>query len=465
MAFNPRTEYQIIPKSIKIRHFYSYRKRYVTRPPYQRKSVWTKKKQQGLLDSLFRRYYIPKLVIREVRLSDEETVNEVIDGQQRINTVQDFFDNKVKLPKSLESVHKSLSGKYFNQLSDEQKEFVEEELSYSVDRITGIDDPKNINHQKIATEIFWRLQQGESLNFMEIAHAKLDSLTRNFVVKYSDDITFDFEKYEPVDYNPNKHKFFTIIDRDNKRMQHLMLMARFGMIEEADEYVDLKDTALTEFITKEIRSDGIGNYSYENQNSAKEVIRNLDVLYQIFGKDSMIDKSNGVKELKREYMIVSLYMIIRHIRKYYVLSEKLKSVIRTFYLNDFYQRWQKNNLEDTDIVSFINNRQQSTLNLQTRDMIMRQLFFEFCHDKNIEIVTKDTKRAFSESQRIKIYRKDKGLCQKCLQENKPEKDCIVSWSDYQADHVMPHSKGGQTKIENAQVLCAYHNQSKSNKIE
>src|SRR5690606_23469583 len=105
--------------------------RYVTRPPYQRKSVWGPKKKQNLLDSLIRRYYIPKLVIREVRLSEAETVNEVIDGQQRINTVQDFFENKIKLPKSLEDISKDLANKYFKDLKDELKEFIEEELSYS----------------------------------------------------------------------------------------------------------------------------------------------------------------------------------------------------------------------------------------------------------------------------------------------------------------------------------------------
>jgi len=464
MAFNPRTEYQIIPTSIKIRHFHSYRKRYVTRPPYQRKSVWSKKKKQDLLDSLIRRYYIPKLVIREVRLSDEQTVNEIIDGQQRINAVQDFFDNLVKLPKSLDTVNKNLSGKYFKQLTDEQKEFVEEELSYSVDKITGIEDPKNPDHQKIATEIFWRLQQGESLNFMEIAHAKLDSLTRNFVVKYSDDITFDFDEYEPIDTNPDKHDFFKIIDRDNIRMQHLMLMARFGMIEEANDYVDLKDKALTEYIKDHITEDGIDNYSYENEKPAKEVIKNLNLLFKIFGNDEMIDDDNGIKELSREYVIISLYMLIRHMRAHYIITDELNSSIREFYIYSFYPRWQKADMEDVDIITFTNNRQQSLVNLQTRDMILRQLFFEYCLSKGIEVLAKDSHRAFSEAQRIKIYRRDKGLCQQCLAEGKPEKECQVSWSQYQADHVFPHSQGGKTEVNNGQVLCTFHNQSKGAKI-
>jgi uncharacterized protein with ParB-like and HNH nuclease domain len=91
MAFNPRSEYTIVSRGINIEDFHRYKDDFVTRPPYQRKSVWSKKKKQSLLDSLFRRYYIPNIVIREVRLSDNQTVNEIIDGQQRINTVQDFL--------------------------------------------------------------------------------------------------------------------------------------------------------------------------------------------------------------------------------------------------------------------------------------------------------------------------------------------------------------------------------------
>jgi len=52
---------------------------------------------------------------------------------------------------------------------------------------------------------------------MEIAHARLSSLSRYFVVKYADDIQFNYDRYEPVDENPNKHPFFRIISHNNDR--------------------------------------------------------------------------------------------------------------------------------------------------------------------------------------------------------------------------------------------------------
>lgn len=40
------------------------------------------------------------------------------------------------------------------------------------------------------------------MNYIEVAHAQLSSLTRNFIVKYADDQAFDYEEYEPIDHNP-----------------------------------------------------------------------------------------------------------------------------------------------------------------------------------------------------------------------------------------------------------------------
>ncbi len=80
MSFNPNQKYLITSQSIDVREFHEYSDEYIIRPPYQRKNVWTNKKKQNLLDSLFRRYYVPKIVIREIRLSDKRTLREIIDG-------------------------------------------------------------------------------------------------------------------------------------------------------------------------------------------------------------------------------------------------------------------------------------------------------------------------------------------------------------------------------------------------
>ena len=114
---------------------------------------------------------MPRLVFRVVRLSKDNAVNEVIDGQQRISTVQDFFANDLRLPETLRDISPALAGKTYDELRVEVKQYVAR-LEFSIDRITNIEDPKDPAHQQVATEIFWRLQQGESLNQMEISHAR-----------------------------------------------------------------------------------------------------------------------------------------------------------------------------------------------------------------------------------------------------------------------------------------------------
>ena len=464
MAFNPKSEYTIVSTDISIKDFFDYKEDYVTRPPYQRKAVWSKKKKQSLMDSLFRRYYIPKLVIREVRLSDDQAVNEVVDGQQRITTVQEFFDNEYSLPKSLSDIDKDLPGMFYKDLDSDIRKFIDKSLKYQADIIKNIDKPHDVNHQIIATEIFWRLQQGESLNYMEVAHAQLSSLTRNFIVKYADDQTFDYEGYEPIDENPDKEAFFSLLSVDNIRMKHLQFMARFVMLEHGNGYADLSDRKIEDFINDTKQDDGIGNIGFETESEAIATLKTLRVFYDVFKDDPMLDAKSGIKELSVEYFIISIYLLIRHLHKYYVIDEDTRINIREF-IYSFHTRWKTyDESTDTNLLSFSNRRQQGEKDIETRDIVLRQIFFEYLKDNNLELVEKDEKRAFTELERIIIYRNGKGMCQQCLREGKPEKEARVGWSNYQADHVIPHAKGGKTNLNNAELLCSYHNQSKGAKI-
>jgi hypothetical protein len=298
---------------------------------------------------------------------------------------------------------------------------------------------------------------------MEVAHAQLSSKTRNFIVKYADDQTFDYKKYKPVDNNPDKLPFFSLLNVDNDRMKHLQFMARFTMIEVGGGYAELSDRKIEEFINNNKDDNGIGDYSFEETFVAKEVIKTLKTFYEIFKNDPMLDKESGIKELSIEYFIISTYLLIRHLKKFYVIDENMQKHIREF-IYYFHDRWKNyDESTDTDMLSFSNRRQQGENDLEIRDRIMRQIFFEYLKNNNIDLIEKDEKRAFSELDRIKIYRRDKGLCQQCLRDGVPEKDAKVSWSNYQADHIFPHSKGGATIIENGELLCKRHNQSKGAK--
>jgi 5-methylcytosine-specific restriction endonuclease McrA len=53
---------------------------------------------------------------------------------------------------------------------------------------------------------------------------------------------------------------------------------------------------------------------------------------------------------------------------------------------------------------------------------------------------------------------------RCVKKKRNQKKCTVSWVEFEADHILPHSKGGKSELWNGQVLCRTHNRRKSNKI-
>ena len=464
MAFNPETEYTIVRQPISVRHFHAYRRRYVVRPPYQRKTVWETHKKRALLDSLFRRYYIPSIVLREVRLSPEDTRREVIDGQQRINAVQLFFSNELTLPDSLADIDAGLPGKRYNELHDDIREFIDEELKYDAEIIKNIGDPFDDRHQKVAADIFWRLQQGESLNAMETAHSRLSSLVRNFLVKYADDYDFDYVTYSEISPNPDKHPFFRETrSRTNSRMQHLSLLGRFLLLEMADGPARIGDKEIAALIEASDHPDGIGNQSWEAHPAAIATLRNLRKLHEVFLDDPGLDSWSGVVAFRHEYFTISCYLLLRHLQRHYVFDEDERLLFREFVYDFFARVSGKDGANDT-VVQFVENRQQDPAANTERDRIIRHEFFTFALQHGHDFIAKDSRRAFNEAERIAIYRKDRGRCKLCIEAGKPDRETIVPWSEFEADHVLPYGGGGQTILENGQVLCREHNRRKGAKV-
>jgi len=458
--FSPKKDYNSETEKIALEEFYHYKERFILRPAYQRKAnIWPPEKRQSFLDSVCRGYYIPPIVLRDVRISEDKIKHEVIDGQQRITTIQLFYDKKLELPKTLKSMTRGdlLAGRRYDQLEVEQRRWFDK-LYLEADIITNIDEKSNAEHLRKASDIFWRLQLGEPLTFMERQHARVYSGTRNFVTKYADDTSYDFNNYELLLQNPNRHPFFgKLLAMKNNRMQHLLLLSRLLLLESADGPTNLALQNIDEMFEKHSITT-IEDNSFENRDEAKRCLKLLNKFYEIFKDDPMVLKNGYVQELKVEYFILSLYLLLRHLDTYYAFGRDKYEIFKNF-VYGFYQRWKKDDPEDTDLIRFRENRRQTKENIETRDMILRAIFF----NQHPNLLLKDSQRTFNEVQRIAIYRRDKGLCQICLKEGKSPPEALVSWSDYDADHIVAHIKGGVTQPENAQVLCKYHNLQKGGK--
>ena len=347
-----------------------------------------------------------------------------------------------------------ISGMYYKDLPTRVLKIIDKNLKFDIDVVLGLEDPENDEHLKLAAEIFRRLQEGEPLKPMEKEHAKLSSLSRNWIVKYGEDYSFDHEKYEEVAENRTKLKFFRIYDKRNEKMDHIALLARLLLIEGADGPTDTRRSQVAKLIDDQIQEKGgIGDYSsYEENREPKAVKRNLNDFYKIFENDPMHDSRSGIKELKDEYFVIPVYLLLRHLKKHYVFQNEERQLFREFVFA-FYRDLQGPHKQGSDHEIFRQNRRQELSEYQSRDRIIRQEFFTFVEEKGRKIRAKAGKRAFSEREKILIYRRNDGACQSCGK--------TVSWSEYEADHVLPHSKGGATNISNGQVLCGRCNQRKS----
>jgi hypothetical protein len=59
-------------------------------PPYQRGDVWSREKQQRLIQSLFENYYIPPIILRKLSAVSFEC----LDGKQRLQALTGFLEGK-----------------------------------------------------------------------------------------------------------------------------------------------------------------------------------------------------------------------------------------------------------------------------------------------------------------------------------------------------------------------------------
>ena len=114
------------PKTIPLLDFHKNTELFITRPPYQRKSVWTAQMKEALIESIFRRFYIPDIVLREVTTPSRMMKYEVVDGQQRIIAIQDFFKGEIKFPNELKDITAD-AGKKYPDLSQEVKNHIHQQ--------------------------------------------------------------------------------------------------------------------------------------------------------------------------------------------------------------------------------------------------------------------------------------------------------------------------------------------------
>ncbi|MBI4996329.1 MAG: DUF262 domain-containing protein [Rhodocyclales bacterium] len=167
-------------------------------PEWQRGEVWADDRKQQLIDTILRGWKLPKFYF--LKHSDDQF--EVVDGQQRLNSIYEFFGNELAI--SAESTN-AFGGPYYKDLKARFSDaFDDFEIEY--------DEIEDASEEDIK-QFFQRLQQGLPLSSSEklnSVHSKLRDFCRSLT----------------------RHSFFsTAISVADTRLAHFDIATKVAAIE------------------------------------------------------------------------------------------------------------------------------------------------------------------------------------------------------------------------------------------
>ena len=140
-------------------------------PDFQRGEIWTEQKKQKLIDSILRGWKIPPIHV----IHNSKAIDEVLDGQQRLAAIRDFYDNIISIDGMIQpedSVIRELNGLHYRDLTKEwQRRF--RQYSIVIIRLTEC-------RPEEPAELFYRLNQPMALTSAEQRNAYI-GITREQV--------------------------------------------------------------------------------------------------------------------------------------------------------------------------------------------------------------------------------------------------------------------------------------------
>lgn len=251
---------------------------------YQRDVIWIQSKKQLLIDSILKDIDIPKIYLAYFIKGKKY---ECIDGKQRIASILDFYNNKLKTE----------SREYYKNLPDNGRVFLDYQLSVSI-----IKDPT----KEDISELFRRLNIGIPLNGGELMHAMRGDM-RDFIFE-------DIGKSGPFIGKVGIKDFRFSRETTIAQMTYNSLLFR----EKRDEFKRARFEDIRDFLNKENHK----KFDPSTKKKVKRVHSVLKKLQNLFGKDA--------SKLNRKSAVVSAYLFCEEIIE--KKSGKHLGEFPTFYL-------------------------------------------------------------------------------------------------------------------------------------
>ncbi len=403
-------------------------------PEYQRAAVWAPDQKKKLIDSVMRGYQLPVIYLHFRDNSSGKLANQsyhIVDGQQRINTLTEFFDGKFQLftledksarfPRFLLDKPCPWGGKVFDQLGQELKDrFLNTKIP------VAIIDTEDENEVR---DLFVRLQAGTPLNAQE----KRDAYPGDFA-----EYILKLGGKEALGYDG--HEFFKRVrnlgsktDRGKART----FAAQIAML-----FLERRNSESDRFIDH--TSGYIDDYYYEHldfdSNSAE--------CQRLWGILDKLDTLLTGKPMIFQHEAIHLVLLLDTIWDDYTRSweETLVPAHGAFATALVDARATRNDVEPaeswTQYGQFASGSTGRGSNVRQRHNYYSKRMIELMGN----LVLKDPKRSYGPLERQVIYWRDGGRCQR------PGCGASVDWNEAEIHHVVPHSQGGPTSLNNGSLV-------------
>lgn len=185
-------------------------------PDWQREEVWDTAKKRRLIDTILKGWKLPKFYF--LKLSDDPEEFEVVDGQQRLTAIFEFFDDELALTKT---ATEEFGGEIYSELPEAtQDTFDDFEIEFDI-----IEDAEEWE----VKEFFQRLQEGLPLTSSEKLNSVHSNL-RDFTKKLAQHDFFRSKVY----LGDKRYAFFDIASK--------VAALEIDGTDAGLRYEDLKDT-------------------------------------------------------------------------------------------------------------------------------------------------------------------------------------------------------------------------------
>jgi hypothetical protein len=407
-------------------------------PSFQRNGVWKPKQRTHLMRSIFQGYPIPSIFIyRHVDEETGQTVFEVIDGKQRIESLlmymgykQGRFAAPIQLPE-----WESPRELNWQQIRKLKKPSLLEEYQLQIIEVEGgLSD---------IIELFVRINStGNALTLQEIRNA---NFYKSQFLQASKKLATKFEAY----------------------LQHAGVLG-------AQQILRMKHIELMSELIYSANLGGVGN-----KKRVLDAAMRSDSLKGLKLKKAVVVATKGLNRLRTMFPDLSKSIRFSKVSDFYSLAVLIQTFeAKGLILNDK----KKNGLAWELLTAFaagvdelaLASKKLELKTLSPRDELLRQYLSAVREASDSEpnrqkrhsilegllqplFEKKDEQRLFSSEQRRILWNTaEERVCAVC--------GCELDWNDFHADHIKPHCLGGMTTLDNAAILCATHNLAKGKKF-